>query len=81
MPHIKTNNLASALLSERKGIKPDFVKAEPESRSVQINFRVDAAAKRQLEFLRLEIGAKSIQDTLVEAMNDLFEKYGKNRIA
>ena len=83
MRHIKTktNNLATALLGERKGIKPDFVKAEPESRSVQINFRVDPAAKRQLEFLRLEIGAKSIQDTLVEAMNDLFEKYGKDRIA
>jgi len=48
---------------------------------VQLNFRIDQAAKTQLEFLRLEIGSKSIQSLMIEAINDLFEKHGKNRIA
>lgn len=48
---------------------------------VQLNFRIDQAAKTQLEFLRLETGSKSIQSLMIEAINDLFEKYGKNRIA
>lgn len=80
MPKAK-NNLAAALRSEGKGAKPTPVKSEPIGEAVQINFRVDPAAKRQLEFLRLEIGAKSMQELLIEAMNDLFEKHGKDRIA
>lgn len=48
---------------------------------VQLNFRIDQAAKTQLEFLRLEIGSKSIQSLMIKAINDLFEKHGKNRIA
>lgn len=81
MAKAKTNNLAAALRSEGKGAQKPVLKAEPEGGNVQINFRVDPAAKRQLEFLRLETGAKSLQELLIEAMNDLFEKHGKDRIA
>jgi len=70
------------LRNEGQGAKrPSIIRAEPEGGAVQINFRVDPAAKRQLEFLRLETGAKSLQELLIEAMNDLFEKHGKDRIA
>ena len=62
-------------------LRIQLMKPEPSGETVQINFRVDPAAKRQLEFLRLEIGAKSLQELLIEGMNDLFEKHGKDRIA
>ena len=81
MTKAKQNNLAAALLSEGKPAKRPAMKPEPSGETVQINFRVDPAAKRQLEFLRLEIGAKSLQELLIEGMNDLFEKHGKDRIA
>lgn len=77
----KKNNLAAALLNDEKGRKYPAIKVDPEGKGVQISFRVDPAAKRQLEFLRLEIGAKSVKDLLIEAMNDLFEKHNKDRIA
>ena len=81
MTKAKQNNLAAALRSEVKPAKRPVMKPEPSGETVQINFRVDPAAKRQLEFLRLEIGAKSLQELLIEGMNDLFEKHGKDRIA
>lgn len=80
MTKAKTNNLAAALRNQ-PAKRASLIKASPEGDNVQINFRVDPAAKRQLEFLRLETGTKSLQELLIEAMNDLFEKYGKDRIA
>ena len=41
---------------------------------------LDAAAHRQLRLLAVEQG-RSGQDLAVEAINDLFGKYGKARIA
>lgn len=81
MTKAKQNNLAAALRSEGKTKKPTIVKPEPNGATVQLNFRIDPAAKKQLEFLRLETGAKSLQELLTEAINDLLEKHGKDRIA
>ena len=81
MTKAKQNNLAAALRSEGKTKKPTIVKPEPNRATVQLNFRIDPAAKKQLEFLRLETGAKSLQELLTEAINDLLEKHGKDRIA
>lgn len=80
MTKAKKNNLAAALLNDTKQVKP-AVKATPEGGTVQMLFRVDPAAKKQLEFLRLELGEKSLQGMLQEALNDYFQKHGKDRIA
>jgi len=49
-------------------------------KTIAILSQKDGAGKTQLEFLRLEIGAKSVQSLMIEAINDLFEKHGKKRI-
>ena len=77
----KTESLAAALRNEAKTPRAPDIRSEPDGKEVQLNFRVDPAAKRQLEFLRLEIGARSLQELLREAMNDFFEKHGKDRLA
>lgn len=74
------NSLKDVLLQDSTRKKTSGLQ-EDNSDLIQFNFRIDQAAKTQLEFLRLEIGAKSIQGLMTEAINDLFEKYGKNRIA
>jgi len=76
----QTNSLKDVLLQDQKR-KSILDTQEEKNDLVQLNFRIDQVAKTQLEFLRLEIGAKSIQGLMIEAINDLFEKYGKNRIA
>lgn len=76
----QSNSLKDVLLQE-DNLKRKSNIQEEKSDLVQLNFRIDQAAKTQLEFLRLEIGAKSIQGLMTEAINDLFEKYKKNRIA
>jgi hypothetical protein len=50
-------------------------------KKVPIIFRIDEAGKRELEYLRLDIGAKNMQSLMIEAVNDLLEKHGKKRIA
>ena len=77
----KTESLAATLRNEAKIPRAPDIRSEPDGKEVQLNFRVDPAAKRQLEFLRLEIGARSLQELLREAMNDFFEKHGKDRLA
>lgn len=74
------NSLKDVLLQDSTRKKTSGLQ-EDNGDLIQFNFRIDPAAKTQLEFLRLEIGAKSIQGLMTEAINDLFEKYGKNRIA
>lgn len=74
------NSLKDVLLQDSTRKKTSGLQ-EDNGDLIQFNFRIDQAAKTQLEFLRLEIGAKSIQGLMTEAINDLFEKYGKNRIA
>jgi len=76
----QTNSLKDALLQDKKRLLVSDTNSD-KSDLVQLNFRIDQAAKIQLEFLRLEIGAKSVQSLMIEAINDLFEKHGKNRIA
>lgn len=76
----QTNSLKDALLQDKKRLLVSDTNSD-KSNLVQLNFRIDQAAKIQLEFLRLEIGAKSVQSLMIEAINDLFEKHGKNRIA
>lgn len=80
MTQKRANSLKDVLLQDKKR---QLISDTKDSKSdlVQLNFRIDQAAKTQLEFLRLETGAKSIQSLMIEAINDLFEKYGKNRIA
>lgn len=80
MTRKQTNSLKEVLLQDKKR-KLIQDKQEDKSDLVQLNFRIDRAAKKQLDFLRLEVGSKSIQDLMTEAINDLFEKYNKNRIA
>jgi Antitoxin-like ribbon-helix-helix len=41
----------------------------------------DPAVSRQIKQMALEKDDSSIQELLREAINDLFEKYGKSRIA
>lgn len=76
----QTNSLKDALLQDKKRLLVSNTNSD-KSDLVQLNFRIDQAAKTQLEFLRLEIGAKSVQSVMIEAINDLFEKHGKKRIA
>lgn len=76
----QTNSLKDVLLQDKKRLLVSDTNSD-ERDLVQLNFRIDQAAKTQLEFLRLEIGAKSVQSLMIEAINDLFEKHGKNRIA
>lgn len=80
MAKSKKNNLANALLQNRTSEKP-AIKSQPEGEAVQVLFRVDSAAKRQLEFLKIELGEKSLQAMLTDALNDYFQKHGKDRIA
>ena len=78
----KKKNLAAALHKDIKKVTPiPVVASASENTLVQMNFRIDPAAKQQLEYLRLETGAKSLQVLFIEAMNDLFQKHGKDRIA
>lgn len=76
----QTNSLKDVLLQDKKRLLVSDTNSD-KSDLVQLNFRIDQAAKTQLEFLRLEIGAKSVQSLMIEAINDLFEKHGKKRIA
>ncbi|MDI2113800.1 ribbon-helix-helix domain-containing protein [Commensalibacter nepenthis] len=80
MTQKRVNSLKDVLLQDKKRQLISDIK-DSKSDLVQLNFRIDQAAKTQLEFLRLETGAKSIQSLMIEAINDLFEKHGKNRIA
>ena len=77
-------DLAAALHS--KSDAPKAPKAKPTEKTAfadktAIIFRVDEAAKRELEYLRLDTGAKNMQSLMIEAVNDLLEKHGKKRIA
>ena len=79
----KKKDLAAALHS---GDKPKPVEAKATKKTAfadktPIIFRVEEAAKRELEYLRLDIGAKNMQALMIEAVNDLLEKHGKKRIA
>ena len=77
----KTKNLAAALRTDNARQSKTPLSSEPTGKPAYFGFRLDPAAKRQLEFLRLEIGAKNLQALMTEAVNDLFEKYKKDRIA
>ena len=54
----------------------------PASRSGQrvVTFYVKPEAHKQLRLLGVEQGS-SIQELMIEALNDLFSKHGKSRIA
>ena len=56
--------------------------ARPASRSGQrvVTFYVKPEAHKQLRLLGVERG-DSIQELMIEALNDLFSKHGKSRIA
>ena len=59
-------------------LPPAPVKAD---KYVQINLQIDPAVKFQLDTLKLELRAKSTKSLWMEAINDFFEKHGKDRIA
>lgn len=47
---------------------------------IKLVFHMQATAKQQLDHLVIDIG-KTKQDLVIEAVNDLFIKYGKPSIA
>ena len=89
----KRSSLSAALRQASGRVeppKPQVVSA-PENKSLSISSRrgkktvagfFDPAVSRQLKQIALEDGGTSnIQELLREAINDLFEKRGKGRIA
>lgn len=89
----KRTNLAEAL--HNAGAKPashpspvtsqfsdPTVVVRPPSRSGQrvVTFYIKPEAHKQLRLLGLEQG-RSVQELMVETLNDLFNKYGKSQIA
>lgn len=61
--------------------KPQYdIKSPAESGLKGVLFRLNEPAKRQLDIMAAELDRRK-QDLLCEAVNDLFQKYNKERIA
>lgn len=61
------------------------VASQPEEKKRDIStkkiiFSIPAAAKKQVDFMSVELD-RTKQDLFKEALNDLFQKYSKERIA
>lgn len=69
-------------LSEASQVGSGEITARPPSRSGQrvVTFYIRPEVHKQLRLLGVEQG-KSVQELMVEGLNDLFSKYGKSQIA
>ena len=81
------SSLADALKPRQPAPAPTSAEPEPHAHRAPsrrgrkaVTIYLDTAAHRQLRMLGLETD-RSGQDLLVEAVNDLFQKHGKARIA
>ena len=81
------SSLADALKPRQPTPAPTAAEPEPHAQRAPsrrgrkaVTIYLDTAAHRQLRMLGLETD-RSGQDLLVEALNDLFQKHGKARIA
>lgn len=54
--------------------------ADPEEKRIGQTLRLPSGAHKQLKHLATDLG-KPVHDLLIEAVNDLFTKYGKPPIA
>jgi hypothetical protein len=71
-------NLQSLIPERKPAAKVELV--DEETGIKQISFRASESAKRELYMLAARQG-RTRQALLIEAMNDLFTKYGLNSIA
>lgn len=72
-----TNTMDIIQSRDKESKKKSF---EHETTIKQISFRTDEAVKRELEVIAAKNGTTR-QALLIEALNDLFLKYGSNSIA
>ncbi len=86
MPKKKPSLSDLTLTKANKGILPvpttstsDSQEIDPQKRKGQ-TLRLEEGAWKQLKYLALDLG-KPVHDLLLEAVNDLFKKYGKPPIA
>lgn len=80
MSKAKRKSLANLELVADNIENQPVARVDSEVRLKQTTFRVPQPAKKQLDFMTVELERKQ-NDLLLEALNDLFVKYGKPPIA
>ena len=75
----------SAKKASLQNVLTRMVASQPEEKKRDIStkkviFVIPAAAKKQVDFMSVELD-RTKQDLFKEALNDLFQKYSKERIA
>lgn len=68
------------VFGDKKNLPQQVIKAPAESGLKGVLFRLNEPAKKQLDIMAAELDRRK-QDLLCEAVNDLFQKYNKERIA